>query len=51
MSLSELLGSLIQAGLTASSNDLLKNSLGAGSGGLLESLASMLDGTAGGGGD
>lgn len=53
MSLSDLLGSLIQAGLTASSNDRLKNSLGAGSGGsggLLESLASMLGGAAGGGG-
>lgn len=53
MSLSDLLGSLIQAGLTASSNDRLKNSLGAGSGGsggLLESLASMLGGSAGGSG-
>ncbi|GKT10793.1 DUF533 domain-containing protein [Desulforhabdus sp. TSK] len=53
MSLSDLLGSLIQAGLTASSNDRLKNSLGAGSeggGGLLESLTSMLGGSAGGGG-
>lgn len=53
MSLSELLGSVIQAGMTASSNDRLKNSLGGGSGGagaLLESLASMLGGSGTGGG-
>lgn len=53
MSLSELLGSVIQAGMTASSNDRLKNSLGGGSegaGALLESLASMLGGSGTGGG-
>lgn len=31
MSLSEILGSIIQAGMTASSNDRLRNSLGGGS--------------------
>lgn len=47
MSLSEILGSLIQAGMTTSSNDRLRNSLGGGAeggGGLLESLSSMLGG-------
>jgi len=48
MSLSELLGSMIQAGMTSSSNDRLKNSLSGGGGGLLESLSSML-GSAGSG--
>jgi uncharacterized membrane protein YebE (DUF533 family) len=53
MSLSEILGSLMQAGMTTSSNDRLKNSLGGGSeggGGLLEGLSSMLGGAAGGSG-
>ena len=53
MSLSEILGSLIQSGMTASSNDRLKNSLGGGSeggGGLLEGLSSMLGGSSSGGG-
>ncbi len=54
MSLSEILGSLIQSGMTASSNDRLRNSLGGGGqggGGLLESLSSMLgSGGAGSGG-
>ena len=48
MSLSELLGSIIQSGMTASSNDRLRNSLGGGSGGgggLLDSLSSMLGGS------
>ena len=52
MGLSEILGSLIQAGMTTSSNDRLKNSLGGGSqagGGLLEGLSSMLGGAAGSG--
>ncbi len=53
MGLSELLGSVIQAGMTSSSNDRLRSSLGGGSGGsgnLLESLSSMLGGTGSGGG-
>jgi uncharacterized membrane protein YebE (DUF533 family) len=56
MSLSELLGSVIQAGMTASSNDRLKSSFGGGSGGsgsaggVLESLASMVGGSGSGGG-
>jgi uncharacterized membrane protein YebE (DUF533 family) len=53
MSLSEILGSLIQAGMTPSSNDRMKNSLGGGSeggGGLLEGLSSMLGGASSGGG-
>jgi len=44
MSLSEILGSLIQTGMTTSSNDRLRNSLGVGAeggGGLLESLSSI----------
>lgn len=52
MSLSEILGSIIQAGMTASSNDRLRNSLGGGSrgsGGLLDSLSSMLGGASAGG--
>jgi len=47
MSLSEILGSIIQSGMTASSNDRLRNSLGGGSrgsGGLLDSRSSMLGG-------
>lgn len=53
MSLSEILGSLIQSGMTASSQDRLRHSLGGGregGGGLLESLASMLGGSGSGGG-
>ena len=53
MSLSEILGSLVQSGMTPSSNDRLRNSLGAGSeggGGLLESLSSMLGGAGSGSG-
>ena len=53
MSLSEILGSLIQSGMTASSQDRLRNSLGGGregGGGLLESLASMIGGSGSGGG-
>lgn len=53
MGLSELLGSVIQAGMTASSNDRLRNSLGGGGGsggGLLDSLSSMLGGPGGGSG-
>lgn len=53
MSLSEILGSLIQTGMTASSNDRLKNSLGGGSeggGGVLENLSSMLGGSGSGSG-
>jgi uncharacterized membrane protein YebE (DUF533 family) len=53
MSLSEILGSLIQGGMTASSNDRLKSSLGGGSqagGDLLEGLSSMLGSPASGSG-
>jgi uncharacterized membrane protein YebE (DUF533 family) len=53
MSLSEILGSIIQSGLTASSNDRLKNSLGGGSeggGDLLQNLSSMLGGAGSGSG-
>ena len=53
MGLSELLGSVIQAGMTASSNDRLRNSLGGGGGsggGLLDSLTSMLGASGGGSG-
>ncbi|NLI80791.1 MAG: tellurite resistance TerB family protein [Deltaproteobacteria bacterium] len=53
MSLSELLGSVIQAGMTASTSDRLRNSLAGGSadsGGLLENLASMLGGAGSGSG-
>lgn len=53
MSISDVLGSLIQSGMTASSNDRLRNSLGGGGeggGGLLESLSSMLAGPSSGSG-
>jgi uncharacterized membrane protein YebE (DUF533 family) len=53
MGLSEILGSLVQAGMTTSSNDRLRNSLGGGAGsggGLLEGLSSMLGGSSSGGG-
>jgi len=49
MSLSEILGSVIQAGMTSSSHNRLRNSFGeSGGGGLLESLSSMLGGAGGG---
>ncbi len=51
MSITELLGSMIQSGMTASSGDRLKNALGGGSGGLLENLSSLFGSSAGAGGN
>jgi len=42
MSISDLLGSMMQSGMTSSSNQRLQNALGGGSGGLPESLGGML---------
>ncbi|MDY0039789.1 MAG: DUF533 domain-containing protein, partial [Desulforhabdus sp.] len=50
MSITELLGSIIQSGMTASSHDRLKNALGGGSGGLLDNLSSLFGSSAGSGG-
>ncbi len=47
MNISELLGGLVQSGMSASSNDRMKNSLG---GGVLDNLTSMLGGSSGQGG-
>jgi uncharacterized membrane protein YebE (DUF533 family) len=47
MNISELLGGLVQSGMSASSNDRMKNSLG---GGVLDNLTSMLGGSSGPGG-
>lgn len=42
MSISELLGAMMQSGMAPSSNQRLQNALGGGSGGLLESLGGTL---------
>jgi len=47
MNITELLGGLVQSGMSASSNDRMKNSLG---GGVLDNLTSMLGGSSGPGG-
>ena len=44
MSISDLLGAMMQSGMTPSSNQRLQNALGGGSGGLLESLGGLLGG-------
>ena len=49
MSLSDLLGAMIQSGMTPSSNQRMRNAFGGGSGGLLESLSGMLGKQQGGG--
>jgi uncharacterized membrane protein YebE (DUF533 family) len=49
MSISDLLGAMMQSGMTSSSNQRLQNALGGGSGGLLESLGGLLGGQRGGG--
>jgi len=41
MSISDLLGAMMQSGMAPSSNQRLRNALGGGSGGLLESLSGM----------
>lgn len=46
MNISDLLGAMMQSGMTPSSNDRMRNSLGGGS--MLESLAGMLGGSSGG---
>jgi uncharacterized membrane protein YebE (DUF533 family) len=48
MNLSDLLGAVMQSGMTPSSDQRLKNALGGGSGGLLESLGGLLGGQQGG---
>lgn len=47
MNISDLLGAMMQSGMTPSSNDRMRNSLGGGS--VLESLAGMFGGSSGGG--
>ena len=43
MNISDLLGAMVQSGMSPSSGDRMKNALGGGSGGgLLESLSGML---------
>lgn len=49
MSISDLLGAMMQSGMAPSSNQRLRNALGGGSGGLLESLSGMLGKQRGGG--
>ena len=51
MSISDLLGAMMQSGIAPSSNQRLQNAFGGGSGGLLESLGGLLGGqrTSGGG--
>ena len=45
MNISDLLGAMMQSGMSPSSEDRMKNALGGGSGGgLLESLSGMLGG-------
>ncbi|MFO7554317.1 MAG: hypothetical protein R6W88_03865 [Desulfobacterales bacterium] len=44
MSISDLLGAMMQSGMTPSSNQRLENAFGGGSGGLLESLGGLLGG-------
>jgi uncharacterized membrane protein YebE (DUF533 family) len=50
MSISDLLGAMVQSGMTPSSNQRLQNAFGGGSGGLLESLGGLLGGQRGGAG-
>jgi uncharacterized membrane protein YebE (DUF533 family) len=50
MSISDLLGAMMQSGMAPSSNQRLQNAFGGGSGGLLESLGGLLGGQQGGGG-
>ena len=47
MSVSDLLGALVQSGMAPSSNQRLQNAFGGGSGELLESLGGMLGGPGG----
>jgi uncharacterized membrane protein YebE (DUF533 family) len=49
MNISDLLGAVMQSGITPSSNKRLQNAFGGGSGNLLESLGGMLGGQRGGG--
>jgi len=49
MNIGDLLGAVMQSGMTPSANDRLRNSLGGGSRDALESLAGMLGGSSGGG--
>jgi len=49
MSISDLLGAMMQSGMTPSSNQRLQNALVGGSGGLLESLGGLLSGQRSGG--
>jgi len=50
MSISDLLGAMMQSGMAPSSNQRLQNAFGGGSGDLLESLGGLLGGQRGGGG-
>jgi len=50
MSISDLLGAMMQSDMAPSSNQRLQNALGGGSGGLLESLGGLLGGQRSGGG-
>jgi uncharacterized membrane protein YebE (DUF533 family) len=50
MNITDLLGAVMQSGMTSSSKDRLRNAMGSGSGGnILESLGGLLGGPAGGG--
>jgi uncharacterized membrane protein YebE (DUF533 family) len=49
MNIGDLLGAMMQSGMTPSANDRLRNSLSGGSSGVLEGLAGMLGGASGGG--
>ncbi len=49
MNISDLLGAVMQSGMTSSSNQRLKSAMGGGSGGLLESLGGLLGGQQSGG--
>lgn len=49
MSISDLLGAIMQSGMSPSSNQRLQTALGGGGGGLLESLGGLLGGQRGGG--
>ena len=50
MSISDLLGAMMQSGMTSSSNQRLQNAFGGGSGGLLETLGGLFGGQRSGGG-
>jgi len=50
MGIGDLLGALMQSGMAPSSHQRLKNAVGGGGGGLLDSLGGMLGGKTGGGG-